>query len=145
MEEYYGSEEGSIGEMSEKTDPAGLEDIYKAKQFDAVWKNINIFYEVLLDVIDNDSNTNSTTEATGYLLQIDRRFIRYLLITDHILKKAKFASDILQKLTNDLSQGIDLFGTLKDEIGACSSRDLCQKFEDEAEEVGNRLNLSDST
>ncbi|KAI6660755.1 Zinc finger MYM-type protein 1-like [Oopsacas minuta] len=116
----------------------------QAKQFDAVWKRINIVYEVLQDVIDNDSNTNRTTEATGYLLQIDRRFIRYLLITKHILKKAKFASDILQKPTNDLSGAIDLIGTLKDEIGACTSRELCQKFGDEAEEVDNRLNLPDS-
>ena len=100
----------------------------QAKQFNAVWKRIDIVYEVLQDVIENDSNTSRTTEATGYLLQIDRRFVRYLLITKHILNKAKFASDILQKLTNDLSGAFDLIVTLKEEIEACSSRVMCQKF-----------------
>ncbi|KAI6659437.1 Zinc finger MYM-type protein 1-like [Oopsacas minuta] len=102
----------------------------QAKQFDSMWKRIDIVYEVLQDVIDDDSNTNRTTEPIGYLLRIDRRFIGYLLITKHILKKEKFASDILQKPTNDLSGAIDLIGTLKDEIGACSARELCQKFWD---------------
>ena len=87
----------------------------QAKQFNAVWKRIDIVYEVLQHVIENDSNTSRTTEAAGYLLQIDRRFVRYLLITKHILNKAKFASDILQKPTNDLSGAIDLIVTLKEE------------------------------
>ena len=118
----------------------------QAKQFNAVRKRIDIVYEVLQDVIENDSNTSRTTEVTGYLLQIDRRFVRYLLITKHtrILNKAKFASDILQKPTNDLSGAIDLTVRLKEEIEACSSRVMCQKFWDNAEEVGNRLSLPDN-
>ena len=113
----------------------------QAKQFNAVWKRIDIVYEVLQDVIDNDSNISHTTEATGYLLQIDRRFVRYLLVTKHILKNAKYASDILQRPTNDLSGAIDLIGTLREEIQACRTREFCQKFWDDAEEVGERLNL----
>jgi cysteinyl-tRNA synthetase len=74
---------------------------------------------------------------------MDRRFVRYLLVTKHILKKAKFASDMLQKPTNDLSNAIDLIATLKEEVDACRSREKCQQFWDEAEDVADRLNLPD--
>lgn len=116
----------------------------QAKQFNAVSKRIDIVYEVLQDVIDNDSNANRITEATGYMLQIDRRFVRYLLVTKHILKKAKFASDMLQKPTNDLTEAMELIGTLKDEMKACRSREKCQEFWDDAEKVADRLNLPES-
>ena len=62
----------------------------QAKQFNAVWKRIDIVYEVLQDVIENDSNTSRTTEATEYLLQIDHRFVRYFLICKHIQNKINF-------------------------------------------------------
>ena len=107
-----------------------------------VWKRIDIVYEVLQDIIDNDRDPKRTTEATGYKLQIDRRFVRYLLIIRHILKKAKFASDILQKPTNDLT--INLIDTLKEEIQACRTRESCQKFWDDAEEVSDRLDLPEN-
>ena len=116
----------------------------QAKQFNVVWKRIDIVYEVLQDIIDNDRDPKRTTEATGYKLQIDRRFVRYLLIIRHILKKAKFASDILQKPTNDLTEAIDLIDTLKEEIQACRTRESCQKFWDDAEEVSDRLDLPEN-
>ena len=78
------------------------------------------------------------------MLQIDRRFIRYLLIIKHILKKAKFASDMLQKPTNNLTQAIDLIATLKEELQACRSREKCQESWVDAEKVGNRLNLPEN-
>ena len=85
----------------------------QVKLFNAVRKRVDIVFEVLQDVIDNDSNPSRTTEATGYMLQIDLRFVRYLLIVKHILKKTKFASDMLQNPTNDLTEAIDLIGTLR--------------------------------
>ena len=48
--------------------------------------------------------------------------MRYLFVTRHILKKAKFASDMLHKPTNDLSNAIDLIATLKEELDVCRSR-----------------------
>ena len=65
------------------------------------------------------------------------------LITRQILKKAKFASDMLQKSTNDLSNAIDLIATLKEELDACRSREKCQQFWDEAQNVADRLSLPD--
>ena len=113
----------------------------QAKQFNAIWKRIDIVYEVLQDVIDNDSSSSRRTEASGLLLQLDRRFLRYLLVTKHILKKTTFASDMLQKPTNDLTEAIDLITRLKEEIEACHSRKQCEKFWDDADEVANRLEL----
>ena len=101
-------------------------------------------YEILQDVIYNDSGSSRRTEATGLLLQIDRRFLRYLLVTKHILKKAKFASDVLQKPTNYLTEAIDLIATLKEEIQVCRSRKQCESFWDDADEVANRLNLPEN-
>ena len=62
------------------------------------------------------------------MLQIDLRFVRYLLIIKHILKKAKFASDMLQKPTNDLTEAIDLISTLREEIQACRLSEKCKMF-----------------
>ncbi|XP_028405770.1 uncharacterized protein LOC114528346 [Dendronephthya gigantea] len=113
----------------------------QARQFSAVWKRIDIVIEVLQDVIHNDCDSSRSTQATGYKLQIDCRFLRYLLIIKHILKSAKFASELLQKPTSDLTEAIDLITTLKVELQACCSREKCQEFWDDAENVGDRLNL----
>ena len=74
---------------------------------------------------------------------MDRRFVRYLFVTRHILKKAKFASDMLQTPTNDLSNAIDLIATLKEELDVCRSREKCRQFWDKAEDVADRINLPD--
>ena len=91
------------------------------EQFSVVWERIDIIIEVLQYVIDNDCNSSRNTEATDHLLQIDRRFLRYLLIIKHILKKAKFSSGMLQKPTNDLTEAIVLIAVLKEELPACRS------------------------
>eukprot|EP00795_Rhopilema_esculentum_P017430 gene17430-biopygen6363 len=113
----------------------------QAKQFNVFWERLDILVEVLQDVIDTDTNPGRRTEATGYLLQIDRKFVRYLFAIRHVLNKAKFASDMLQKPSNDLSQAIDLIATLKDELDDCQSRDKIQEFWDTAEEAADRLEL----
>ena len=106
-------------------------------------KRIEVVHEVLEEIIDNDTDADRVVDANGFKLQMDRRFVRYLLITRHILKKAKFASDMLQKPTNDLSNAIDLIATLKEELDACRSREKCQQFWDEAQNVADRLSLPD--
>ena len=116
----------------------------QAKQLSAMAKRIEVVHEVLEEIIDNDTDVDRVVDANGFKLQMDRRFVRYLLVTKHILKKAKFASDMLQKPTNDLSNAIDLTATLKEEVDACRSREKCQKFWDEAEDVADRLNLPDN-
>jgi hypothetical protein len=116
----------------------------QAKQFSTVWERIDVVIDVLQDVIDNDSDSSRTTQATGYMLQIDRRFLRYLLVIKHILKIAKFASDMLQKPTNDMTEAIDLIAMLKEELQVCRSGDKCQEFWDDKEVVGNRLNLPEN-
>jgi hypothetical protein len=98
----------------------------QAKQLSAMAKRIEVVYEVLEEIIDIDADR--VVDANGFKLQMDRRFVRYLLVTKHILKKAKFASDMLQKPTNDLSNEIDLIATLKEEVDACRSREKCQQF-----------------
>ncbi len=67
--------------------------------------------------------------------------MRYLFAIRHVLNKAKFASDMLQKPSDDLSQAIDLIATLKDELDDCQSRDKIQEFWDTAEEAADRLEL----
>ena len=69
----------------------------QAKQLSAMAKRIEVVHEVLKEIIDNDTDADRVVDANGFKLQMDRRFVRYLLITRHILKKAKFASDMLQK------------------------------------------------
>ena len=58
------------------------------------------------------------------------------------MKTAKFASDMLQKPTNDLSNAIDL-ATVKEELDTCRPREKCQQFWDEAQDVADRLSLPD--
>ena len=77
---------------------------------------IEVVHEVLEEIIDNDTNTDCSVDANGFKLQMDRRFVWYLFFTRHVLKKAKFALDMLQKPTNDLSNVIDLIATLKEEL-----------------------------
>ena len=89
------------------------------------------------------TDADRVVDANGFKLQMDRRFVQYLLITRHILKKAKFASDMLQEPTNDLSNAIDLIATLKEELDACRSREKCQQLLDEAQNVADRLSLPD--
>ena len=71
-------------------------------------KRIEVVHEVLEEIIYNDTNADRVVDANRFKLQIDRRFVRYFFVTRHILKKAKFASDMLQKPTNHLSNAIDL-------------------------------------
>ena len=106
-------------------------------------KRTEVVHEVLEEIIDNDTDADRVFDANGFKLQMDRRFVRYLLTTRHILKKAKFASDMLQKPINDLSNAIDLIATLKEELDACRKREKCQQFWDEAQNVADRLSLPD--
>ena len=102
-------------------------------------KRIEVVHEVFEEIIGNDTDA----DANGFKLQMDRRSLRYLFVTRHISKKAKLASDMLQKPTNDLSNAIDLIATLKEELDVCRSREKCQQFLDEAEDVADRINLPD--
>ena len=115
----------------------------QAKQLSAMAKRIEVVHEVLEEIIDNDTDADRVVDANGFKLQMDRRFVRYLLITRHILMKAKFASDMLQKPTNDLSSAIDLIATLKEELDAYRSREKCQQFWDAARNVADHLSLPD--
>jgi hypothetical protein len=115
----------------------------QAKQLTAMATRIEVVHEMLEEIIDSDNDADRVVDANGFKLQMDRRFVRYLSVTKHILKKAKFASDMLQKPTNDLSNAIDLIATLKEEVGACRSLAKCQQFWDEAEDVADCLNLPD--
>ncbi|XP_033120855.1 uncharacterized protein LOC117119979 [Anneissia japonica] len=117
----------------------------QAKQFNALWNRMEIVCEVLNEVIDNDSNSSRVTEATGYLLQIDRRFLRYLSVLRHVLTKAKFASDMLQNPSNDLTHAVDLIGTLKEEIIDCRTRKSCQEFWEAAETIADKLCLPETS
>ena len=66
----------------------------QAKQLSAMAKRIEVVHEVLAEIIDNDTDADRLVDANGFELQMDRHFVRYLFVTRHILKKAKFASDI---------------------------------------------------
>ena len=114
----------------------------QAKQLSAMAKRIEVVHEVLEEIIDNDTDADRVVDANGFKLHMDCCFLRYLLITRHIMKTAKLSSDILQKPTNDLSNAIDL-ATLKEELDTCRSREKCQQFWDEAQVVADRLSLPD--
>ena len=113
----------------------------QAKQFNAFWERLEILVEVLQEVMNEDPNAGRRTEATGYFLQIDRQFVRYLYAIRHLLNKAKFASDMLQTPSNDLTAAIELIQTLKDEVAECRKRGKIQEFWDTAEEVADKLDL----
>ena len=70
--------------------------------------------------------------------------MRYLFTINHILEKAKVASDMLQKPSNDLTEAVELIGTLKQEIDACRWREKCQEIWHTAEDVADRLNLPET-
>ena len=59
-------------------------------------KMIEIVHEagVEKNIVDYDTDAARAVDAKGFKSQMDCRFVRYLLVTWHILKKAKFASDI---------------------------------------------------
>ena len=116
----------------------------QAKQFDVVWKRLDIMCEVLQDVIDNDTNPQRKVQATGYLLQIDRRFVRYLYFIRLLLMKAKYSSDILQSPSNDLTEAIELVETLKEELREIRTRESCQQLWEAAEEKSVMLNLPEN-
>ena len=109
-----------------------------------MWQRLDMVLEVLQDIIDNDRDSDRTTEANGFKLQIDRKCVRYLRAMKHILGKAKFASDMLQNPTNDLTDAIWFIGTLKEEIAECRSKEKCQEFWDTAEDVADRLSLPET-
>ncbi len=117
----------------------------QAKQFNVLWQRLDIVIEVLQDTIDNDRDSGRTTEANGFKLQINRNFVRYLFAIEYVLEKAKSASDMVQKPTNDLTEDVELIDPLKEEIAECHSREKCQEFLDTAEEVADRLNLPEIT
>ena len=91
----------------------------RAKQLSAMAKRIEVVHEVLKEIMDNDTDAHRVVDTNGFKLQTDRRFVRYFFVTRHILKKAKFASNMLQKPTNDLSNAIDLITILKEEWTIC--------------------------
>ena len=107
-------------------------------------KRIEVVHEVVEEIIDNDTDADRVVDANGFKLQMDRRFVWYFFVTRHIFKKVKFASDMLQKPTNDLSNATDLIATLKEELDVCRSREKCQQFWDEAKDVADRMNLPDN-
>jgi len=94
----------------------------QAKQF--VWKRLDIICEVLQDVIDNDTNPQRKIQATGYLLQINHRVVRYLYFIRLVLMKAKYSSDFLQRPSNELTEAIELVGTLKAKLRLTQIREL---------------------
>ena len=59
----------------------------QAKQFDVVWKRLEVIIAVLTEVINYDKDDDRKIEASGYKLQIDRMFVRYLFAIRHILKR----------------------------------------------------------
>ena len=95
----------------------------QAKQLSAMAKRIEVVHEVLEEIIDNDTDADRVVDANGFKLQMDRHFVRYLLVPRHVLKKVKLASDMLRRPTNDLSNAIDLIATLKEELDVCLSRE----------------------
>ena len=97
----------------------------QAKQLSAMAKSIEIVHKFLEEIIDNDTDADRAVDANGFKLQMDHRFVRCLFVPRHILKKAKFVSDMFQKPTNDLSNAIDLIATLKEELDVCRSREKC--------------------
>lgn len=117
----------------------------QAKQFDVVWSLLSIIIEVLKSTIDEDTNSGRRVEATGFMLQIDRKFVRFLLVMRIILLKAKCVSDALQKPSNDFTNAVHLIATMQEELTTVRSREGCQKFWDEAEEVCELLGLPDGS
>ena len=114
VQEIYGLKRMEIGNTSD------TQLACHTKQLSAMAKRIEVVHEVLEETIDNDTDANRVVDANGDLL-MDHRFVRYLFVTRHILKKAKFASDMLHKPTNDLSNVIVLIATLKEELDICRS------------------------
>ena len=100
---------------------------------------------MLTEVINCDKDGYRRIEASGYKLQIDRMFVRYLFAIRHIFKKTEFASDLLQKPPSDLSAAADLIDTLKEECAQCRSRSSCKEFWDSAEDLASKLSLPDPT
>ena len=61
----------------------------QAKQFNVLWQRLDIVIEVLQDIIDNDRDSDRTTEANGFKLQINRNFVRYLFAIKAYFGKGK--------------------------------------------------------
>ena len=54
-----------------------------------LWQGLDIVIEVLQDIIDNDRDSDRTTEANGFKLKINRNFVRYLFAIKAYFGKGK--------------------------------------------------------
>ncbi|GBO09046.1 hypothetical protein AVEN_267118-1, partial [Araneus ventricosus] len=80
----------------------------QASMLRTVCKRFMLLYELLSDVIENDSNSDRVIEARGLLYQFSPDFIKTLFALRHIFEFTKNTSDLLQSPELDYSDALEL-------------------------------------
>ncbi|GBN63041.1 hypothetical protein AVEN_167355-1 [Araneus ventricosus] len=84
-----------------------------------VYKRFMLLYELLPDVIENDSNSDRVIEARRLLYQFSPDFIETLFALRHIFEFLKNTSDLLQSPELDNSDALELLEVLQERLNDC--------------------------
>ncbi|GBL64855.1 hypothetical protein AVEN_94616-1 [Araneus ventricosus] len=102
-----------------------------------------LLYELLSDVIENDSNSDRVIEARGLLYQFPPDFIKTLFALRHIFEFTKNTSDLLQSPELDYSDALELLEVLQERLNECRTDTAMQNLWSQAANVCHDLGMHD--
>ncbi|GBL87917.1 Zinc finger MYM-type protein 1 [Araneus ventricosus] len=108
-----------------------------------VCKRFMLLYELLSDVIENDSNSDRVIEARVLLYQFSPDFIKTLFALRHIFEFTKNTSDLLQSPELNYSDALDLLEVLQERLNDCRTDTTMQNLWSQAANVCRDLGMHD--
>ncbi|GBO15795.1 hypothetical protein AVEN_54006-1 [Araneus ventricosus] len=102
-----------------------------------------LLYELLSDVIENDSNSDRVIEARGLLYQFSPDFIKTLFALRHIFEFTKNTYDLLQSPELDYSDALELLEVLQERLNDCRTDTTMQNLWSQAAKVCHELGMHD--
>lgn len=115
----------------------------QASMLRTVCKRFMLLYELLSDVIENDSNSDRVIEARGLLYQFSPDFIKTLFALRHIFEFTKNTSDLLQSPELDYSDALELLEVLQERLNDCRTDTTMQNLWSQAANVCHDLGMHD--
>ncbi|GBN06422.1 hypothetical protein AVEN_39160-1 [Araneus ventricosus] len=115
----------------------------QASMLRTVCKRFVLLYELLSDVIENDSNSDRVIEARGLLYQFSPDFIKTLFALRHIFEFTKNTSDLLQSPELDYSDALELLEVLQERLNDCRTDTTMQNLWSQAANVCHDLGIHD--
>ncbi|GBN56215.1 hypothetical protein AVEN_47731-1 [Araneus ventricosus] len=115
----------------------------QASMLRTVCKRFMLLYELLSDVIENDSNSDRVIEARFLLYQFSPDFIKTLFALRYIFEFTKNTSDLLQSPELDYSDALELLGVLQERLNDCRTDTTMQNLWSQAANVCHELGMHD--